>query len=607
MPVKIKHKGLPAVLKRAAILLFFLLVIFIAGSVVYNLRPRHRQPGAIDPSPSSARTYHEKFRALDFTGGKMRLRLKADQFSVDGSGRQHLEGNVEITDEEPAGGVSIRAARMVLYEEKKLVRSEGEVTLVAGTLQLTAGEFEYDLQNKVAGAGEVRLKRGSLSLSAGRLVYRAGDRRLELEEGFAGEIKQSGESIYLSGDRLIIEPDGLSFLGKDLKLTAGLLALAAVEARFRLKENGSALDSVSLEGRAQVRCNFRAGKSEFQEVRLFSDRMFLKTGGEGSVIRAPGAFELDGSGSEWSLNGRGEELEFYTENAGVNAEAARRLKAGRFRSKLTEAAGEEFQLAGQKADYDLASGLLQLGGQAEARHRHFTLKSGRLEFRLEDRSWSASGFNLEIRPGFFELPALFFNAGKSVYLSGEHLTGRPGFFDLNGRLRIWQAEEFCRADRAGLEGRTGRIFLEKLAESGWLVEQTDGRRGRLELRADLAGLQPEENRAVLSGKVELKLGNLGLSSNELILVFSAEPPGRLSELEGRGRVVLSWKGYRAYGRQAEVDLLAEKITLAGAPQLITASGERLEADKLTLFLADDRIRLENQKRERSLTILVRGR
>lgn len=602
MPVRIKHRGLPSVLGLAALLLFFFLVIFIAGSIFYNLKNRNRQPETINSRPSSVQAYHEKFQALEFAGEKMRLGLKADQFSVDANGRQHLEGNVEITDEEPAGGVRIKAHRVVLDPEKKLARAEGEVRLVSENLRLEAPEFEYNLKDKVARAGPARLERMDLSLSAGRLVFWAGDGRLELGEKVVGEIKLKGEPLSFSSTELIVESDGLGFQGTDLKLFFGLINLAASRARFRLREVGSALDSVSLEGGALARCRFRAKESEFQQVNLSSEQMFLQSGRDGSVLRTPGAFEVESSGQEWMMTGRGEGLELLVENG----QLARRLKASRFRSSLKEAAGEEFQLAGQKVDYDLASGRLRLSGQAESRHRHFNLDSASLEFSLKDRSFLALGFNLEIRPEFFEYPAMFFKAGASIYLSGDQLAARPGFFDLNGRVRIWQTGEFCRADKAGLDGKTGRVVLEKLTESSWLVERADGRRERLDLRAEQAGFQPGENLADLSGKVELKLGNLSLSSDELGLVFSEENPGHLSRLEARGRVNFSWKGYRAFGSQAEVDLERETLTLSGTPKLITASGERLEADKLTLFLADDRIRLENQKRERSLTILVRG-
>lgn len=94
-----------------------------------------------------------------------------------------------------------------------------------------------------------------------------------------------------------------------MKLAFGLIYLAAGSARFRLKEAGSALDTVSLEGGAQARCRFQAEESEFQEVKLSSDRMFLQANRDGSVIKIPGAFVVESSGQEWILAGRGEGLE----------------------------------------------------------------------------------------------------------------------------------------------------------------------------------------------------------------------------------------------------------------------------------------------------------
>ncbi len=603
MPVRIKHRGLAPVLRKAAIFLLSLLVVLIAGSLIYSLRSRKLQPGEVSEIHSPELTYHEKFQALDFAGEKMKLSLKADHFSIDKDSRQYLEGKVEISDLESAGRIRVRAERVVLDPEKKLARGGGEVSLVAGSLRVRARDFEYDLKDKAVRTGSARLERDGLSLSAGAMVYSGAEGRVELSDDVAGEIKLSRETLFLSCRHLIIQPDGLNFLVNDFRLTAGKMSLASGSARLRLQDNGSALDSVNLENRAQARLEFRAGESEFDQISLSSEAMSLQAGGEIPVLRAAGVFGLEASGNMWQMKGRGEELELLLEEG----RAPRSLKAGHFVSELKDSAGEEFRLAGRKADYDLNSCLLRMSGQAEVSHQHFSLNSERLEFSLKERLWSAPVFNLEILPGFFELAPLLFDGGKSIYVSGGLLAGRTGLFDLNGRVRIWQDEEFCQAERASLEGQSGRVFLEKLKKASWMMERADGRREKLELAADRASLQPEENRAVLGGAVELSFGHLRLVADELILDFSSGGQGRVSECEARGRVAFSWKGYRASGRQADLEFSHERLTLTGAPRLLTEGGERLEADKLTLYMADDRIRLDNQKRERSLTILVRGK
>ncbi|MDI6699484.1 MAG: LptA/OstA family protein [Candidatus Saccharicenans sp.] len=603
MPAKNKHRGLPSALGGAALGLLFLAVIVITGSIVYNLRNRSRGPETADSSPPAAGTYHEKFQALDFAGEKMRLSLKAEHFSVDRAGRQYLEGRVEITDRETGRELSLRADRMVLDPEKKLARAEGEVSLFSSGLRAEAGEFEYDLKEKVVRAGPVRLEKDNLVLRAGRLVYWSRSGRVELGENVSGEIRSAGERLSISGRHLIIEPDGLIISAQNFKLTAGPMFLAAGRAVLRLREKGSSLDSIDLEDGARAGYEFRAGESLFNEIDLLSDRMFFQVDRKGSTLRTARAFKMEGAGDDWRFSGDGEELELLADGS----RTARLLRAARFRLRLKDSAGEEFRLGGRKADYDLSSGLLRLSDQAEADQRQFSLESDRLEFRLKDRSWSAATFNLEIHPAFFKRTPLFFEGGKPVYLSGAGLEGRADFFDLNGSVRIWQAEEFFQAEKVSLEGESGRVLMEKLKKASWLTERADGRRETLELRAERANIRPEENQAVLAGKVEMILGRLNLEADELILVFSSQAAGRLSRCQGLNRVAFSWKGYRASGRQLDFDLTEENLVLCGSPRLLTAGGERLEADKLTLHLANDRIRLENQKRERSLTILVRGK
>ncbi len=603
MPAKNKYRGLASALGGAALGLLCLAVIVITGSVVYNLRNRSRGPETADSRPPAVGTYHEKFQALNFAGEKMQISLKAEHFSVDGNGRQYLEGRVEITDRETGRELSLQADRMVLDPEKKLARAEGEVRLVSSGLRAEAEEFEYDLKEKVVRAGPVRLERDNLVLKAGCLVYWSRSGRVELGENVAGEIRSGGETLSVAGRHLIIEPDGLTVSAQDFKLTAESMFLAAGRAGLRLREDDSALDSISLEDGARAGYEFRAGESLFHKIDLLSDRMFFQADRKGSTLRTEEAFKVEGAGDDWRFNGGGEELELLADGN----RTARLLRASRFILSLKDSAGEEFRLAGRKADYDLSSGLLRLSERAEADQRLFSLESDRLDFRLKDRSWSAATFNLEIRPDFFKRSPVFFEGGKPVYLSGAGLEGKAEFFDLNGSVRIWQAEEFFQAEKVRLEGESGRILLEKLNKASWLAERTDGRRETLELKAERANLRPEENQAVLAGKVEMNLGQLRLEADELILVFSEEAAGRLSRCRGRGRAAFVWKGYRASGRQLDVDLADENLILSGSPRLLTAGGERLEADKLTLQMADDRIRLENQKRERSLTILVRGK
>ena len=47
----------------------------------------------------------------------------------------------------------------------------------------------------------------------------------------------------------------------------------------------------------------------------------------------------------------------------------------------------------------------------------------------------------------------------------------------------------------------------------------------------------------------------------------------------------------------------ETIVLLGNPVLLDKNKGKIEGDKLTFFIADDRIKVENQGQERSITVI----
>ena len=57
------------------------------------------------------------------------------------------------------------------------------------------------------------------------------------------------------------------------------------------------------------------------------------------------------------------------------------------------------------------------------------------------------------------------------------------------------------------------------------------------------------------------------------------------------------------GKEAHFDVENEAIVLLGNPVLIDKNRGKIEGDKLTFFLADDRIIVENQGKERSLSVI----
>ncbi|MGQ9800112.1 MAG: hypothetical protein ACUVRL_00370 [Candidatus Saccharicenans sp.] len=603
MTVRIKNRGLPAVLRTAVLVLLFLFIVLVGLNIISNLRDRNCQSSAPGQPVPPAGSFSENFRALEFSGEKRRLSLRADNFYKDEEGRQHLEGRVEVNDGELTGGVQLQANKVVINPVKQSLRAEGEVSLAAGQVRILAPLIEYDLKDKTARAEKVRMERGQLRLVTDKIQWRAVPGQVLLEGNVNGEKIKPGESFSFDCDELSFDLEQDSFTAKNLRLSSGNLRLAASLADISLKKGSLSLESVTLSGGAEARWVGRSARVDFRGFHLLAEQLIFVVENNGPVLSARPGFKFDGYGKEWQIKMEGENLEVFLENG----QAVRRLKAGQFLARLKGKQGEELDLLAQSLDYDPVSGSLELSGQALARHQDYLLTAARLDLRLPEFGLKGSEFDLEIRPGFFKEGLPFFNKELPVFLSGSRLETSGRVFELNGGVRAWQEEDFCLAGRVRLDKEKGLLELQTLEKASWSSRRSDGQEEKVELKAGLAELRSETGQAILSGWVELGLDGLKLRAEEVLFSFAGEAGDRLAKLEARSRVRLDWKEYRATGRQAFLDFDSQQLTVTGNPELRGTTGEKLEADKLTLFLADDRIRLENQKRERSLTVLVRAK
>ncbi|MCR4395309.1 MAG: hypothetical protein NUW07_01070 [Candidatus Saccharicenans sp.] len=601
MTVRIKHKGLPALLRMAVLVLLFLFVILVGLTIISNLKNRSHQPSAPVQPARQAGTFSENFQALEFAGEKRHLRLKADNYYTDVDGRQHLEGGVEVSDEELSPAVQLQANAVVMDQEKQSLRADGEVSLEFNQLRILAPLIEYDLKDKVARSEKVRIEHGPLRLSADTLLWRAVPGQIILEGNIAGEKLQPGDSFSFEGERLSFDLEQDNFTAQNLRLSSGGLRLGAGMAEVRLKNDSLELLSIDLSGGAEARWSASSAGVDFRSFDLLADRVVFLLEKNSPVLLARPGFKLNGYGKEWRIQVEGEALELFFEAR----LSARRLKTGKFLAYLYGNEGETLELSAQNLDYDPVGRKLELSGQALARHEDYLLAAARLALTLPEFGLAGSEFELEIQPSFFKKPVPFFKKELPVFLTGSCLETFPGVFELSGQVRVWQAEDFCLTDKARLEKDRG--LLQRVEKASWSARRSDGQEEKVELRAGRVELLAETSQVILSGGLELGLDQLRLRAEEAVFGFTGEVGGGLARLEAKGRVSLDWKEYRASGRQASLDFDSQQLVVTGHPELRAATGERLEADKLTLFLADDRIRLENQKRERSLTVLVRGK
>ncbi len=79
--------------------------------------------------------------------------------------------------------------------------------------------------------------------------------------------------------------------------------------------------------------------------------------------------------------------------------------------------------------------------------------------------------------------------------------------------------------------------------------------------------------------------------------------GKIKTISAEKDVAIVQGNYEGRGKKARYDLENEVITVVGNPVLIDKDKGVIEGSKLTFYMADDRIVIENEDSERSETVI----
>jgi lipopolysaccharide export system protein LptA len=604
MPKKFEYRAWDRALRKTV---FFLLIFCLAAvilSIVFSSGKRARKTESIVSAESQAVSFQEKFQAVEFSGQKRKISLRAEKFYIDQAGNQNLEGQVEMVDEELPERIVLKAEKVVIDKEKRKLQAEGGVEVKSINLLIQAPGLEYNFDHKkFFCSSEAKLVRENLSLNSKKLSYSVENQTGIFEDGVEARSTKPGSEFKLSTPKLTLEGKKSLILADDLKLGTERFEAEAVRSAILLYESKGDFKRVELEGKAVIVWHGQALKSEFTHLKLGSERLSLERGRSLIVLSTDDPFEIQGKGEVWQMEGSGQNLEIDF----FEGQKSEIFRAEKVNLKLLRSTGDEFSLSGQKLEQRLDSGQVIISGAARGSFKEYEVKAARISFQLADQSLEAVEPAILVRSGFLERQTVLFRKGQPVFITGFLARIRPEVLEVTGKARIWQAEVYFLGERARLEKETGIIYLEGQSRVSLSREDSAGEIERINLSADGAICSPDKKQLMLSGSIVFQKERLRLLADEIRMFFEDRAPEKLSSLEASGHVSVFWKEYQAKSQQAIFKLTENIIIMNGLPELSNLQGDRLEADKLTLYLSDDRIQVENQKRERSLTILVRGK
>ncbi len=127
---------------------------------------------------------------------------------------------------------------------------------------------------------------------------------------------------------------------------------------------------------------------------------------------------------------------------------------------------------------------------------------------------------------------------------------------------------------------------------------------RVEISSDKMTYHPEQNLVFYEKRSSLKVKDIDLRAQS-VSVYMSEEKGNMEKIVALKDVVIVQSLGEGRGEEAIYDPDKDSVVLLGNPVLIDKDRGITRGDKLTFYLADDRILVENKARERSATVIKR--
>jgi lipopolysaccharide transport protein LptA len=557
----------------------------------------------------------------EYVADKGKIWVKADKFVPSADGMNHLEGNVTIIDYSKTGGKSTTiTADMVDYDRGlEHITAGGRVKIVDKDVVIESPWFEYTKSDDVFRTDQgVSLTSPGINVRARELVFRKATEELE----FAGdgqsqvvvEIRPKKETdlpISIQGDTIIYSRGTASGKGRgNIKLAYGRNRASADALSYVLSKDEQYVRTVSINGGAKATFFRSDAETEPQtiegdEIRVIAYLLESRI----ECIRVAGQCRLRltaADGSRKLIQATWIQLNFNLlgkfSDFGANRPATITIEdaAGKATKKIT----------GAELYFDQDTGVLKAYGEAAARARIDTeraeIEADSADFDTNSGDMSASGdVKLVLLPAKEGAAVGFFSKDKPLLVSCKNLSyaKEKGRFAFKGAVRIWQdkdlisAGEFEILEKSGEAGAGGGVK----ARFG---HQPKGRTGEERLAIEAARMKsyPADGRIVFEGGAVLEGSEFRMTSESLTLSY-AEGGRELEKVLAEGKVSIIQADKEGRGERADYNVLADTVTLTGHPTLIDKEKGVTEGDKLTFYLADDKIRIENKERDRSTTVI----
>lgn len=596
----------------AALLVVFV-VLHLAGRRERLARPAADKPALADgPVDSKEKVWHR-----EYLGGRLAAEIRTDRYFQGPDGRRHLEGRVEVTDFGPDGAVlSTIAADSIAYDGA-LSRFEisGRVKVAIEDMILQGSYFEYDKER-----GVFETRRGGFFSSAGMageaaaVSYEGGREEAFLSGGFRiviGSDEPAAERSVLTGDALrFLRRSGSGQAAGPARFVHGPVEGTAESLSFALAPGELSFGSVAFSGSAKILLAGNDGNISERRALEADEVDILFSSGAGRVERV----EARGN-CRLSLVPEGGGRALLSAAAavmglGVKGEVLSWSASGGFRLELGDQAGRARTVEGERASGD--GGMRSLAaapgaGQAVVLDsERLRIEAASLDLKNGGGDFAASGgVRCQIKPDEEAATPGFFSRESPIFISAGSMErrGDSGGSRFKVSVRAWQGARRVAAEALDVDERAGSIQARGRVEVALPGPLKKGVLGDpVEAGGEEMGFSPGDRSLRFRGNSFIRMPGARLAAEEIVASLG-EGGLQLERLTAKTGIVVSRGRYEGRGQEARYDAASDTIELVGRPVLFDQEGRASRGSKLTFDLSDGRIRLENEGKGRSITIV----
>ena len=615
-----------------AILLLIILAVIMRYFIARSLR-EHQTSMKTKKITQQKIEKKEKIEHFEIKGEEESVKVRADEHYVGEDDKNYVEGNVEIIFLKRREGkdVFLYGDEVVYDKDWNHVLLSGQARAKFKDLMIESASLHYDNKKELFSTESgVNFSSRRLRGPAQKMVYLMEEEKLELEGNIRLQIEPNIETsspIEVRGNKFeYSEKRKRGKMEGEVRLFHGKSRASADILEFELFPDGENIRTLILKGKVKASLieeekrevssqsepsNFAQGTKREVEAEEIELRAFPK-------LQKIQAMEAKGNCSFKFVSSSGsftqilaESMRFLFDPEGELRELhalknARMLDQGENPEDRRLTAGDTLTIK-DKTDVLRVKGKGKFGARVASSDSDIFAEE--IVVFLDNNNLEAKGgvkVVLKSKKGEKKRIGLF-SKERPVFIRAKEMR----YFDEQNRflfdedIKVWQEKKVLFADKVMLDEETGKIFCTGGVKSIFPHRPKEEKEEeRLEISSDIMTFKPEENVISYEKRCSLKVKEIDLRAQS-VSIYLGEEKGDMERMIARGKVVIVQNLGEGRGEEAIYDPDKESLILLGNPVLIDKEKGITNGDKLTFYIADDRILVENKDRERSATIIKR--